>query len=100
MDEYLREDELIDMASNNNGMIVIECASHFVRVIAYDMITHVCVVSLDYKNKTTTYEYPNMAFEHFVKFVNSESKGVFYNDRVKPKRYPPHQRDSTDGSGT
>lgn len=92
-DTYDRAAELIDIASCNDGMIIIECASSFVRCLAYDMVTHDCVISLDYKGKTSEYHYYNMSFEFFVQFVDSESKGVFYNDKIKQGHYPKHTTD-------
>lgn len=89
-EDYTREQHLIDMASMNDGKIAVECASKFVRAIGYDMKTHVCVCSLDYKGKVTEYVYPDMAWEEFVKWDRSESKGVHYNDWIKPFRYKTH----------
>lgn len=93
--EELREraEELVDLASANNGMIYIECASTFVRAIGYDMRTHICAIALCYKGHVTTYPYFNMDFDFFVEFDRSESKGVFYNDRIKHGNYPKHQTD-------
>lgn len=89
--EYDRASEIIDLAARNNGKVVFECASSFVRAIGYDMYTHTCVISLCYKGVVTEYPYFNMSFEFFVKFVDSGSKGTFYNDKIKPGHYPRHQ---------
>lgn len=78
---YTREDQLIDMAAANDGKIAIETASSFVEVIGYDMRTHVCIVTIRGKE----YIKKNISFETFVKFVNANSKGVFWNDVLRYK---------------
>jgi hypothetical protein len=81
MTDYTREQQLIDIALANKGYISVECASGFIQQITYDMQTGTLVTTI----RGTNYPKFNVPFEVFVKYVNSDSKGCFYNDHIKFK---------------
>ena len=79
MAEQYSEDELMKLATDN--LIFISTDSSFVEAISYDLKEHTVGVTVQGKD----YEYANVPFNSFREFVNSESKGQFYNRYVKGK---------------
>jgi hypothetical protein len=67
-------------ALKTDGVITIPVGSTCVDTLSYDTLTDVLVVSL---NNGTDVAYMNYSFDEFVAFVNSDSKGSFYNHYVK-----------------
>lgn len=70
--------ELIEMA-DRSGYITIPINSSYVEQIAYDLVQHTCVVTIN----GSDYIYLNVSFHQFYRFVNADSKGSFYNFYVR-----------------
>jgi hypothetical protein len=92
MVEQIRADQLMDRADPITGWIPpIECASGFVRSISYNIFDKQLRieinVKLSTKEWTAKYSYFNFPLELFVEFVNSTSKGSWYNTWVKTYKY-------------
>jgi hypothetical protein len=79
MAEQYTELELMRLATDN--LIIISTDSSFVEAVSYDLKQHTVGVTVQGKD----YEYLNVPFDKFQEFVNSESKGSYFNRYVKGK---------------
>lgn len=72
------ENELRSLAVD--GIIHVPVSSSAIDSLTFDTVASILVVTLNTGNDVAYMPYP---FDEFVKFVNADSKGSFYNHYVK-----------------